>query len=88
MNLVWFHRYVFGSIRTFEPRSKCFNVGSVKFIELAQFSHHFVRMTLIRKIKAENEGILPSHLDRFQKHIKLGRIRGFDFRLAIEVKFD
>jgi hypothetical protein len=33
-------------------------------------------------------GIFPSHLDGFQKHIELGRIRGFDVRLAIEVKFD
>jgi hypothetical protein len=76
------------SIRTFEPRSKRFNIGGVKVIELARFSHHFVRMTLVRKIKAKNEGTSPSHLDRFQKHIELGRIRGFDFRLAIEVKFD
>jgi hypothetical protein len=60
----------------------------VKCIELARFSHHFERMTLVRKIKAENEGVLPSHLDRFQKHIEIGRIRGFDFRLVIEVKFD
>jgi hypothetical protein len=45
-------------------------------------------MTFVRKIRAENEGILPSHLDRFQKNIELGRIRGFDFHLAIEVQFD
>jgi hypothetical protein len=33
-------------------------------------------------------GIFPLHLDGSQKHIELGRIKGFDFRLAIEVKFD
>jgi hypothetical protein len=42
-------------------------------------------MNLIYKISAENVGIFPLHLDGSQKHIKLGRIRGFDFRLAIEV---
>jgi hypothetical protein len=45
-------------------------------------------MTLISKIRAENGGIFPSHLDGSQKHIELGRISGFDVRLAIEVKFD
>jgi hypothetical protein len=60
----------------------------VKCFEVALFSHHFVRMTLVCKINAENEGIFVSHLDGSQKHIELGRIRGFDFRLAIEVKFD
>jgi hypothetical protein len=60
----------------------------MKCIELARFPHHFVRMTLVCKIKAENGGISPSHLDVSQKHIELGRIRGIDFRLALEVKFD
>jgi hypothetical protein len=60
----------------------------VKCIELARFSHHFVRMNLVCKIKAENGGIFQSHLDGTQKHNEFGRIRGFDFRLAIEVKFD
>jgi hypothetical protein len=45
-------------------------------------------MDLVCKIRVENEGIFPSHLDSSQKHIELGRIRGFDFRLAKEVKFD
>jgi hypothetical protein len=76
------------SIRTFEPRSKQLNIGCVKCIELARSSHHFVRMNLVCKIRAENGGIFPSHLDGSQKHINLGRIRGFDFRLAIAVKFD
>jgi hypothetical protein len=79
---------VFGSIGTFQPRTKRFNIGRVKYIELARFSHHFVRRTLVWKIRAEIMGILQSHLDGSQKHIELGRIRGFDFRLAIEVKFD
>jgi hypothetical protein len=48
----------------------------------------FAPMTLVCKIMAENTSISPSHLDGSQKHIELGRIRGFDFRLAIEVKFD
>jgi hypothetical protein len=38
--------------------------------------------------RAENGGIFPSHLDGSWNHIELGRIKGFDFRLAIEVKFD
>jgi hypothetical protein len=63
INLVWFPRYVFGSMRTFEPRSKRFNIGCVKCIELARLSHHFVRMDLICKIRAENGGIFQSHLD-------------------------
>jgi hypothetical protein len=87
-NIVWFQRFVFRSIRTFEPRTKPFNIGCVKYIELARLSHHFVRMTLVCKIRAENGGISPSHLDGSQKLTELGRIRGFDFRLAIEVKFD
>jgi hypothetical protein len=33
-------------------------------------------------------GIFPSHLEGSQKQIELGRFRGFDFRLAIEVKLD
>jgi hypothetical protein len=45
-------------------------------------------MDLVCKIREENGGIFPSHLDGSQKHIELGRIRGFDFRLAIEVMFD
>jgi hypothetical protein len=45
-------------------------------------------MDLVCKIRAENEGILPSHHDGSQKQFELGRIRGFDFRLGIEVKFD
>jgi hypothetical protein len=45
-------------------------------------------MDLICKTRAENGGILPSHLDGSEKHIELGRISGFDVRLAIEVKFD
>jgi hypothetical protein len=57
-------------------------------MELALFLHHFLRMTLVRKIKAENGSIFPSHLDGSQKLTELGRIRRFDFRLAIEVKFD
>jgi hypothetical protein len=48
----------------------------------------FERMTLVCNIRAENDFIFQSHLDRSQKHIEIGRIRGFDFRLAIEVKFD
>jgi hypothetical protein len=40
------------------------------------------------QIGAENGGIFQSHLDGSQKHINLGRIRGSDFGLAIEVKFD
>jgi hypothetical protein len=51
-------------------------------------SASFVRMTLICKIKAENGGIFPSHLDGPQKYFELGRIIGFNFHLAIEVKFD
>jgi hypothetical protein len=88
MNLVWFQRYVFGSIRTFEPRSKRSNIRGVKFIELARFSHHFVRMSMVCKIRVGNGGNFPSHLDRSQKHIELGRIRAFDFGLSIEGKFD
>jgi hypothetical protein len=79
---------VFGSIRTFQPRSERFNIGSVKYIELTRFSHHFVRITSVCKIRANKRGIFLSHLDGSRKHIELGRIRGFDFRLAIEVKFD
>jgi hypothetical protein len=43
-------------------------------------------MTLVCKIMAENVGNFPAHLDKSQKHIELGRIRGFDFGLYIEVK--
>jgi hypothetical protein len=75
-------------MRTLEPRSKRLNIGRVKCIELARFSRHFLRITLICKIKAENGGIFPSHLDVSQKHFELGRIGGFDFHLVIEVKFD
>jgi hypothetical protein len=87
-NLVRFQRYEFGSIRTFESRSKRFNIAFAKFIELAQFSHHFVRTTLVREIRAENGDIFQSHLDGSQNHFELGRIRGSDFRLAIEGNFD
>jgi hypothetical protein len=45
-------------------------------------------MTWVRKIRAEKGGIFKSHHDGSQKHIELGRIRGFDFRFAKEVKFD
>jgi hypothetical protein len=69
-------------------RSKRYNIGYVKCIELARFSHHFVRMTLVFKIRAENGGIFPSYLEGSYKHIKLSRITGFDFRLAVEVMFD
>jgi hypothetical protein len=88
INLVWFHRFVFGSIRTFDPRFERFNIGCVKCVELARLSHPFVRMTLVYKIKPENGGIFIPHLYGSQKHIELSRIRGFDFRLTIEVKFD
>jgi hypothetical protein len=37
---------------------------------------------------AGNGGIFASHLDGSWKHVELGRIRGIDFRLPIEVKFD
>jgi hypothetical protein len=47
-----FQRYVFGRIRTFEPRSKRFNIGCVKLIELARFPHHFERMNLVCTIMA------------------------------------
>jgi hypothetical protein len=57
-------------------------------IDLAWFSHHIVRMDLACKIRAKNEGILPSHHDGSQKQFELGRIRGFYFRLAIKLKFD
>jgi hypothetical protein len=60
----------------------------VKSIELAWFSHLFVRIDLVCKIRAENEGILASHHDGSQKQFEFGRIRGFDLRLPIEVKFD
>jgi hypothetical protein len=50
---------------------------------IERFSNHFVCMTLVCKIMAENWGIFPSHLDGSQKHIELGRIRGFDIRFAI-----
>jgi hypothetical protein len=45
-------------------------------------------MDLVCKIRAENVSIFPSHHDGSQKDIELGRIRGVDFGLAIEVKFD
>jgi hypothetical protein len=45
-------------------------------------------MALVCKIRAENGGIFTPHLGGFKKHIELRRIRGIDFRLAIEVKFD
>jgi hypothetical protein len=48
----------------------------------------FERMTLVCKIRSENWGIFPSHPDGYTKLIEIGRIRGFDFRLAIEVKFE
>jgi hypothetical protein len=41
-------------------------------------------MILVCKIRAENGGNFPSHLDGSQKHIELGRIRGFDPSLATE----
>jgi hypothetical protein len=63
-------------------------MACVKFIDLAQFSHHFVRTSLVCEISAENGDIFQSHLDGSQKHFELGRIRGSDFFLAIEVKFD
>jgi hypothetical protein len=72
----------------FQPRSNRFNIGCVKCIELTRFSPHFVRMDLVCKISDENGGIFPSHLNGSQKHIASGRIRGYDFRLAVEVKFD
>jgi hypothetical protein len=50
--------------------------------------HYFENVNLVFEIRAENMGIFSSHLDGSQKHIESGRIRGFDFRLAIEVKFD
>jgi hypothetical protein len=65
-----------------------FNIGCVQYIELARFSHNFQRMTLVCKIRAEKEGIFISHLDGSWEHNELGRIRGFDFLLAIEGKFD
>jgi hypothetical protein len=88
MNLVWFQRYVFGGIRTFESRSKRFSNRCAKCNVLARFLKHFVRMNLVCKIWAKKGGIFQSHLHGSQKHIELGAIRGFDFRLAIEVKFD
>jgi hypothetical protein len=45
-------------------------------------------MTLVYKIRTENWGIFQSHHDGSQKHIELGRIKGFDFHFTIEVKFD
>jgi hypothetical protein len=57
INLVCFPRFVFGSMRTFEPRSKRFNIGCVKCIKLARFSLHFGRMDLICKIRAKNGGL-------------------------------
>jgi hypothetical protein len=45
-------------------------------------------MDLVCKIGAENDGIFPSRHDGSQKHSELGRIRGFDFDLSLEVKFD
>jgi hypothetical protein len=45
-------------------------------------------MTLVGKIRAEKGGISPSHHDGSQKHIELGRIRGFDFHFPIEMKID
>jgi hypothetical protein len=71
-----------------KPRSKRFNIRRAKCIELARFSHHFVRMTLNCKIRAECGGVFQSHHDGSEKYFELGRIRGFDFRLAIEVVFD
>jgi hypothetical protein len=53
----------------FQPRFKQFNIGCVKCIELAQFSHHFVRMTLVCEISAENGDIFLSHHDGSQKHM-------------------
>jgi hypothetical protein len=43
---------------------------------------------LVCKNRAENVGNFAALLDRSQKHIELGQIRGFDFGLSIEVKFD
>jgi hypothetical protein len=82
-----FQQYVFVSIQTFEPRSKRFNIGCAKCIEYERFSDHIVLMTSVCKIRAETGGIFQSHLYGSYKHTELGRIRGFDFRLAIEVKF-
>jgi hypothetical protein len=45
-------------------------------------------MDLICKIRAENGGIFPTHSEGTQNHKELGRSRGDDFYLAIEVKFD
>jgi hypothetical protein len=45
-------------------------------------------MVLICKIRAKDGGIFHSHLDGYKKQIELGRIRGIDVRLAIEMKFD
>jgi hypothetical protein len=55
---------------------------------ISAVSHHFVRMTMVCKIKAGNGGISKSHFDGSYKHIELGRSRGFDFRLSTEAKFD
>jgi hypothetical protein len=37
----------------------------VKYVELALFSHNFVGMTLVYKIRAENWGGFPLPLDGF-----------------------
>jgi hypothetical protein len=44
-------------------------------------------MTSVCKIREENGGIFTSHLYGLKEPIGLGRIIGFDFRLAMEVKF-
>jgi hypothetical protein len=75
-------------IWTFEPRSTRFNIGCVKYIEFARVWQLFVRMILVCKIITENGGIFPSHLDGSYKNTELGRIRGFDFRSPMEVKYD
>jgi hypothetical protein len=45
-------------------------------------------MSLVSKIRGEKGDIFQSHFDGTQKHIELGGIRGFEFCLAIELKFD
>jgi hypothetical protein len=88
INLVLFQRYIFGSIRTFEPRSKRFNIRCVECIEVEIFSHYFVLLTFVCKFRDEFGVIFTSYLDSSHKHIEIDRIRGFDFRLTIVVKFD
>jgi hypothetical protein len=78
-------------IREYSNISTSFQTVQYCMCEMHRFSvvsHYFVRMTSVRKIWAENGGISPSHFEGSYKHLELGRIRVFDFRLAIEVKFD